>query len=165
MAIDLPTLYQQILACTTLANSRDALLNGILAMLDGEDDNSGHATAVAKSLRSLVPHPDDENRQISWIALLGEALIRNTSHVAVDPRHPGYATAHRMLTETPELDKAAHIAQLEEALAGASKEAAAYQRAIADESESHAVTKGELDALKQEHRARINVLAGGKGEA
>lgn len=72
MAIDLPTLYAQILTCQTLAAGRDVLFTAL-------------AGAVPE-LAALTPHPDDPSRQIAWGALLGEALTRNTSHIPVDVR-------------------------------------------------------------------------------
>ena len=97
MAIDLPTLYAQILTCQTLAAGRDVLFAAL--------------TGAVPELAALTPHPDDPSRQIAWSALLGEALTRNTSHVSVLPNDP-LIDVVRSAIEMPARDKAARVASI-----------------------------------------------------
>jgi hypothetical protein len=141
-AIDIRALFDQIAATPTLADSVKLMMEAL-------------GTALP-ALRELVPHPDDPNRKVAAGVLLGEALTRNTSHVAVDPRHPGYAHAHRMLTEQPELDKAAHIAHLEHRLAARDADVENLIGAVDGWTRAHAEAKADhaaaLDALEAHAR-------------
>lgn len=106
--ISLFLVVQAVKACRTLREGLDTLFPLLADYIDAGADPK----ELAAALRGLMVDPDDANRQASAGQLIAEALTRGTSHVAVDPRHPGYAMAHKLLTEEPELDRAKHIEDL-----------------------------------------------------
>jgi len=80
---NLTALYTRIAGTSTLPASVAALFEGLATLLAESDSKE-----IAAALAALTTHPDDENRQIAWAALLAEALTRNTSHVAVKRNDP-----------------------------------------------------------------------------
>lgn len=117
MAVDIIKLYDQVANSNLLSDSVVLLVLGIRDLLDTHT-----AAEVGAALHELVRHPDDQNRQVSAAVLLAEALTRGTSHVAVDPRHPGYAMTHKLLTEEPELDRAKEIQDLRASVTAKTRE-------------------------------------------
>ena len=78
---DLIPLYDSVAASPLLAESIGLLVLGLADILDKEP-----GADIAEALRSEIKHPDDQNRLVSMAKLLGEALTRNTSHLAVNLR-------------------------------------------------------------------------------
>lgn len=105
--MDISTLYTNVSICPTLPKSLTALFDGLLVILDAEDNHSDLTT----SLRALTVHPDDENQQISWVALLGQALTRNTSHVNVR-QNDALVEVVRSALEMKPRAKAARVASI-----------------------------------------------------